>query len=297
MQAIVAVRASRAVRAIGALALVAGLTACSAPTTATAPPPTTATAPPSAAAVGTPPVPVSLPPGCADQPGRVLHIPSVDPAYGDSADYAAYLPPCYDAQPDRRYPVLVLLHGGSADERFWPEIGLTHVADAEIRARRIGPMIIVLPDGGPLLHSDLAGAPSFGSYVLDAVLPDVRRRWRTDPDRKHRAIGGISIGGRMALEIAAGSPQEFAVVGGHSATVRDPAALAAELAEGGLRVHLDVGDQDGLRADNAALAAALSDAGVPTEFTVSEGGHDRRYWSANMPDYLTFYDAALRGGP
>ncbi len=290
MQAIGAVRVSRAVRAIGALALVAGLTACSAPTTATAPPP-------AVAAVGTPPPPAPLPPGCADQPGLVLHIPSVDPAYGVSADYAAYLPPCYDAQPDRRYPVLVLLHGGSADERFWPEIGLTHVADAEIRARRIGPMIIVLPDGGPLLRSDLAGAPSFGSYVLDAVLPDVQRRWRTDPDRKHRAIGGISIGGRMALEIAVGSPQEFAVVGGHSATVRDPAALAAELAEGGLRVHLDVGDLDGLRADNAALAAALTDAGVPTEFTVSEGGHDRRYWSAHVPGYLTFYDAALRGGP
>lgn len=91
-------------------------------------------------------------------------IASVNAAYGNNGDYSVYLPPCYDTRPALRYPVLVLLHGAGHDEQYWPQVGIVGAADAQIRSGAIHPMIVVLPDGGPIFHSDLADAPAqFGS--------------------------------------------------------------------------------------------------------------------------------------
>lgn len=234
--------------------------------------------------------------GCLAQPGAVERTASVDPAYGTSGDYQIYLPPCYDAEPAARYPVLVLLHGAGHDEAYWPEVGIAGAADAGIGSDRIRPPIIVMPDGGETFHSGLSGAPSFEDYLLDSLLPDVERRWRTAAGRANRAIGGISLGGGTALQIAAAFPQDFGSVGGHSPTVGDPTGLAAQLGRADERIYLDVGDQDALRGSDEALAAALTDLGVDHEFHLSEGAHEESYWTAHLAEYLAFYDAGFTGG-
>ena len=269
--------------AVAALALLA--TACSGP----APPAVPVQPAPSGNARAGP----TLPADCGGRPGEVAHQPSVDPAYGGSADYRVYLPPCYAEQSARRYPVLVMLHGGSVGDEFWSQVGIAATADTLIRTRAIPPLLIVMPDGGPLLTSDLPGAPSFEELVVDSLLPAVRRRWRIAEGRSSAAIGGNSIGGRLALQITAAHPEEFAAVGGHSTTVHGALELAGGLQQAGVRIYLDVGSRDPLLPDVAALSAALTGLGVTHEFHVSDGAHDRVYWAAHVPDYLRFYAAGF----
>jgi enterochelin esterase-like enzyme len=232
---------------------------------------------------------------CAAGQGEVQRIGSVDPAYGPGGDYQVYLPPCYSAHPDRRYPVLYLLHGAGHDDEHWLEVGIDRAADEAIERGRVGPMIVVMPDGGPVFRSALTGAPSFDDYLVDSIVRDVDSRWRTIPDRRHRAIGGISLGGGHALAIAAAFPDAFGSVGGHSAAIRGLPELVSRLAEGRPRIYLDVGDDDSLRSADEELSSTLDDRGIAHEFHVGDGGHEEVYWTAHLDDYLAFYDAGFTG--
>lgn len=232
---------------------------------------------------------------CAAGKGVVQRIGAADPAYGPSGDYQVYLPPCYGTDPSRRYPVLYLLHGAGHDDVYWLEVGVDRAADDAISRGRIDPMIIVMPDGGPGFSSSLSGAPSFDHYLVDSIVRDVESRWHTIPDRRDRAVGGISLGGGQALAIAAAFPGEFGSVGGHSAAISRASALVNGLAAGRPRIYLDVGDRDPLRRADEELSSALDERGIPHEFHVGDGAHEEAYWTAHLEDYLTFYDAGFAG--
>ncbi len=208
--------------------------------------------------------------------------------FGDAAAGKGfvYLPACYASQPNRSFPVLYLLHGASTDASQWPDIGVVTAADAAIDAGRIGPMIIVMPDGGP-------GIPdSFVNGLVDQLVPWTDQSYRTIAARWGRAVGGISRGGRIAILAVAIRPDLFTAAGGHS-PVMSPAdatsTLVDHLAE--VTVTLDVGSRDPLRGDvEAFAAAALPQVGV----SATPGGHDRTYWRAHVPGYLTFYGSHLQ---
>jgi len=55
------------------------------------------------------------------------------------------IPPGYDDDPERRYPVLYLQHGGGEDERGWTTQGhMNFITDNAIAAGRAVPMIVVI---------------------------------------------------------------------------------------------------------------------------------------------------------
>ena len=234
-------------------------------------------------------------PGCDVPAGRVERVTLANSSFAERGKFRVYLPPCYDTERTRRYPVLYLLHGASEDDEYWLLLGLADAADATIASRAIEPMIIVMPDGGPSF-SPAADGTSFDSYLVDDLVPQVDRRWRTTARRSGRAIGGISLGGGRALETAANHPGLFTAVGGHSATIPRTADLPGRIARGDLRAYLDVGAEDSLRSSDQALADELDQRGAAYEFHVSPGEHARAYWSAQLPDYLRFYDAAFATG-
>lgn len=249
------------------------------------------------------PAPVSLPqragpvtgPGCGDATGRVQHVEFDSSSFGEVGDFQIYLPPCYDTEPARRYPVVYLLHGAGHDDEYWLEVGADRAADAEIAARRIDPVILVLPDGGARFEG-AAGQMPFEQFLSDELVPRIDGGWRTRADRAHRAIGGISLGGAQALEAAADLPRLFTAVGGHSAVIHGAARLADAFARDGTAVYLDVGSEDSLRRSDEQLSAALDARDLPHVFRVSPGGHVEDYWRAWVPEYLRFYDAALSAG-
>ncbi len=60
-------------------------------------------------------------------------------------EYRVWLPPCYDEQPDRRYPVLYMIHGQNYNEDQWDRLGIDETAASLISSGEIPPLIIVMP--------------------------------------------------------------------------------------------------------------------------------------------------------
>jgi len=222
--------------------------------------------------------------------GQVEHVPLAGSSFGVHGDYTVYLPPGYGEDRARRYPVLYLLHGGSDTVSFFLELGIQQDMEDGLGSGALGPMLLVLVDGGPKFTGDGSAARSFDDYLATELIPDVDHRWRTIADRKGRAVGGVSLGGRYALEFAAAHPALVAAAGGHSTSIpRSPQALA----DAKIPIYLDVGESDGLYDDDAALARQLRRLQVDVRWQPAPGEHGRPYWSTHLPDYLRFYSDAL----
>jgi len=140
--------------------------------------------------------------------GRVERIRFYSPAVGAWKYYLIYLPPGYGAAAARgvRFPVLYLLHGGPSIPEDYIRVGAVGVNyDVELDARRVRPMLIVMPYGR--MH---AGPPDtewsntregrYEDLVLDSV-HTVDEQWATLADRRHRMLAGFSTGAYAAANI------------------------------------------------------------------------------------------------
>ncbi|ARP73025.1 esterase [Streptomyces pluripotens] len=122
------------------------------------------------------------------------------------------LPDRYTADPDRRWPVTYFLHGGGGT--------VDDVAAAP--ALHSDSMITVVPDGGLkgwytdwLMQNTAEGAANWETFHLSQVVPFIDASLRTLPDRAHRAVVGLSMGGFGALHYAEDRPDLF----GHTAAL------------------------------------------------------------------------------
>ena len=86
--------------------------------------------------------------------GAVDHVTMSDSSFGVHGNYSIYLPPGYGQDPRRRCPVVYLLHGGSESGSFFLELGIREAMDAALGSGAVGPMILVLVDGGPRFTGD-----------------------------------------------------------------------------------------------------------------------------------------------
>jgi enterochelin esterase-like enzyme len=205
----------------------------------------------------------------------------------------------------RGRPLLVFLHGRGGDE------------DAELSDQlfaalaKLGPAApdIVFPNGGDHSYWHNRSGGAWAAYVANEVIPAAVRRLHADATRV--AIGGISMGGFGAYDIARLHPGRFCAVGGHSAALWTAAGDTAPGAfdnssdysrhdvigaartnpalYGRARLWLDGGDQDPFHAADETLAAALH-----IHMRVWPGAHDGDYWNAHWRDYLGFYATALK---
>ncbi|MCH0566458.1 alpha/beta hydrolase-fold protein [Streptomyces sp. MUM 2J] len=110
------------------------------------------------------------------------------------------LPADYAANPTKRYPVLYLLHGVG---------GNPIEASSYAALQNPTSMIEVIPDGGTrgwytnwLYQTTAAGAQNWENFHINQVIPFIDANLRTIPDRAHRAIAGISMGGFGAFHYA-----------------------------------------------------------------------------------------------
>jgi S-formylglutathione hydrolase FrmB len=172
--------------------------------------------------------------------------------------------------------------------------------------RRLGDRapVVLLPDGGTGWWHDRQEGP-WGSYVLREAIPAALRRSGADRDRI--AIGGISMGGFGALDLARVAPTRFCAVGAHSAALwfhgGDTPVGAFDDAEDFARhdlirfaaserlyrvpVWIDVGRDDPFARADVALARELRTHGTEVHLDVHPGGHSG--WSRRMDDYIRFY--------
>ena len=169
--------------------------------------------------------------GAAQAAGRIVaetvHGPSLEVSrVGVAPDrpVQVYLPPGYDEEPGRRYPVVYLLHGfgGSADQwtKGWPGWSIADALDGLIGSGAVRPMILVMPDAQtPLVNPAYVNSPVQGGwedFIARDLVRHVDAAYRTDARPEARGIAGHSMGGYGALRIAMRHPDVFSLVYGIS---------------------------------------------------------------------------------
>ena len=212
----------------------------------------------------------------------------------DPLEYRVYLPPCYDQQLPERYPVLYLIHGQSYNDEQWDRLGADETADKLVASGEIPPFIIVMPRDRNWGQPD---EDPFGQVLIDELIPLIDEQYRTMPDRRQRAVGGLSRGAGWALHLGLSEWELFGAFGAHSlATFWSDAPyirtwLSEIPAEALPRIYLDVGDRD----RPPILAAAmrfeelLTQLNIPHEWYLFPGYHDEDYWAAHVEKYLRWY--------
>ncbi len=235
-----------------------------------------------------------------------------------------YLPKGYSLK--NKYPVLYLIHGYTGNEDAWfPGLKVEKKADELIDKKKIVPLIIVAPQidnsyginsakntSNQQLHFNTG---MYENYLYKELVPFIDKTYSTISSRKGRYIGGVSMGGWVALHMAFTHVDMFSKVGGHSPAIfldgytgapvpflypteklrneRDPIRVAQNKDLTSLKVYLDCGAQDSYRFFEGCdkLNKILQSKGVDSEYYFNQGKHDGAYWEANIEKYLTFYAA------
>lgn len=141
-----------------------------------------------------------------------------------------YTPPGYEANTDERYPVLYLQHGSFEDETGWPGQGKANlIIDNLIAAEKAAPMIVVMDNGYAYKPQDntadnIRPVSVFEEVMITEIIPMIDTKFRTMPERKHRAIAGLSMGANQTMRIIMNNLDKFSNYGGFSGTSNYPSA-------------------------------------------------------------------------
>jgi S-formylglutathione hydrolase FrmB len=140
--------------------------------------------------------------------------------------YCAFLPPDYDQDKARRYPVVYYLHGLGDNEQSLLNFGGWDIITELRRQGKIGDFIVLAPSGGHTFYLNSEnGKIRYEDFFLREFMPEMEKKYRMEGTRASRGITGVSMGGYGALRIGFKHPEEFAVV-----SAQMP-ALIAELPE------------------------------------------------------------------
>jgi S-formylglutathione hydrolase FrmB len=136
-----------------------------------------------------------------------------------------YLPPGYDAEPDRRYPSVYVIQGYGSSVAMWGNRSayrepFPEAADAVFSRGEAPPAIVVYVDAwtayGGSQFVDSPGTGRYHSYLCDEVVPWVDARYRTHGAPGRRAIMGKSSGGFGALITPMLRPDLFGALASHA---------------------------------------------------------------------------------
>jgi pimeloyl-ACP methyl ester carboxylesterase len=154
--------------------------------------------------------------------GTLIAESMLSPAlHGQRRSFLVYLPPSYQdtAAPERRYPTLYLLHGSPGSEYDWIRGGkAVQSADTLIGHGEIPELIMIFPDGNGRSGETSEWGNSFDqkqrmeNFVALDLVRFIDQKYRTIPTPGYRAIGGFSMGGFGAMNIAVHHPAIFGSV-------------------------------------------------------------------------------------
>jgi S-formylglutathione hydrolase FrmB len=224
-------------------------------------------------------------------------------------EFLLYLPPSYSlAQAQtKRYPVLYLLHGSPGGARDWLVAGQANTsADMLIAVGSIHELILVLPDGNGRPGMTSEWADSFDqtqrieTFVSKELVNYVDLHYRTLADAQHRAIGGLSMGGFGAMNIAIHHPDVFgsvlsfggyydaegAIWGKNTAyqQANSPLLTIGQKQEAHkLHIYLGAASEDQpYYNDTRQFAQALDELHIPYAFDILPGHHAWNIWQSQL---------------
>lgn len=227
--------------------------------------------------------------------GQIETVEYDSKSVGVKRKAVVYTPPGYSK--DGKYPVLYLLHGIGDTEVGWTRIGSADVIMDNLMAdRKAVPMIVVMPNGrasaDPPPANPFEGNPfqAYGAFeqdLLKDLIPFVESRYSVRPDREHRALGGLSMGGGQSLNFGLKNLDTFAWVGGFSSApntrpvnelIEDASAAARALR----LLWVSCGDQDQLMNISSRFHNDLESMKIPHTWHIDTGGHEWPVWRKDL---------------
>ena len=230
---------------------------------------------------------------------------------------------------DTRYPVIYLLHGLTGHFNNWTD--LTKLSDYASAYK----VIIVTPEGGDGWYTDSVSndKEKWESYIVQELIPEVDKKFRTNTGRNQRAIAGLSMGGFGSLKFGLKYPDKFVLAGSFSGAL-GAASLTEKMVPGVIGktidgifgpvesetrksndifaiirsitpektktipfIYLDCGTEDFLFGNNREFVNLLVEKKVPHEYRQLPGAHDWKYWDKQVQEFLQLADKAFSGTP
>ncbi|HEX3526398.1 MAG TPA: alpha/beta hydrolase-fold protein [Thermoanaerobaculia bacterium] len=272
------------------------------------------------------------PPIMPQRTGTFRAHPAFQSKFLEPRDVIVYLPPDYEKDLTRRYPVLYMHDGQNLFDAVHAgmEWQVDETAERLIRSGAIGPLIVV---GVASADSDVrrdeytptyvefkredgvvlkggGKADLYGRLLVEELKPFIDRTYRTRPEAAATSLGGSSFGGLVTLYLGLKYPQTF---GGTLLAVSPSVwwddrvilkAVAALPAKTGQRIWVDIGTAEG--DDDVADTRRLRDAliakgwklGVDLAYVEAKGAaHDEIAWAERMEPMLRFVDGGAKPAP
>lgn len=223
-----------------------------------------------------------------------------------------YTPAGYETS-GKRYPVFYLLHGMGGDENAWSELGRTaQIMDNLIAQGKAKPMIVVMTNGNAALEaapgesSQGFTAPSMnlpktmeGSFetAFPEVVKFIDKTYRTQANKKGRAIAGLSMGGFHSMHISKQYPDMFNYVGLFSAAImpgKDVKSPIYDDLEGKLKTQfakkpalywIGIGTTDFLYKANEDYRKLLDEKGYKYTYYETGEGHIWKNWRIYLTEF------------
>ena len=228
-----------------------------------------------------------------------------------------YMPSDYYTS-GKEYPVLYLLHGARGYETAWIRSGeVYHTADSLWQNGLARECIIVMPnvnqynndkdyDGGRFkdaYESILEVDGVVESAFVHDVVNVVDSLYRTLPDKKHRAVAGLSVGGYQSIFMGANYPDVFGYIGAFSPymwSIGWPhryrrqfyhglyGKLETEFRDPPYGYYLYAGKKDIMRSMTEGYHRYLQRKGYPHTYQLYSGGHDWKNggWIDELKDMM-----------
>jgi enterochelin esterase-like enzyme len=224
-------------------------------------------------------------------------------AMGTVRQYGLILPSDYKQNPNKRYPVIFLLHGGHDDANAWvKKIGIIRVLEELYTSGKLPPSIVITPDGNDKRGSSALWDPQYydgpngkvGTLIGSELVQVVKSRYRTFESPQFWAMGGLSSGGWGAVNIGLRHVDNFNILFSHigyftdqSGPENSPLAFVRKLPveqRKQLRIYIDVGKDDlagkEFLESSQKFHETLDELNIENQFNIFPGGH-----GMSGPDY------------
>ena len=244
--------------------------------------------------------------------------------------YRVVLPIDYKSANDKTaYPVIYLLHGLTGHFSNWTDSSklVEHAAKYNY--------ILVTPEGNNGWYTDSATVPNdrYESYIVQELIPEIDKKFRTQADRNHRAVAGLSMGGYGSVKFGLKNPEMFALVGSFSGALgaasftdkilgnswkvltdsimsvygaedsptrkqNDVYKLIREMPADKTKtlpfIYLDCGTEDFLINSNRDFVSLLFEKKIKHEFRQLPGAHDWKFWDAQVQEFLELSERFIK---
>lgn len=230
---------------------------------------------------------------------------------GEWQSCTVYLPPTYDQQPEKTFPVLYLQHGHGENEIGWVTAGkVPFILDNLIAEGKCVPFVVVM-NNGMVQRRDSSGNrivdfKLFDAYLTQDVIPYIESHYHVGGAKQLRAMAGLSMGSLHTSISGLTHPELFSALGifsgfmhdwiqgseidmvqrgpgddAHLALLQDPERFDREFAV----FFRAIGEEDPFLPFFLADDDRCKQAGIRQHRTIYSGSHDWNVWRQCIRDF------------